>query len=383
MTAQTFSLHDLAPLRGVRVLSLAQQLPGPYAGMLLAELGADVVLIEQPVGGDPARQAWPLFESVNRGKRSLAVDLKTSDGWEVIHRLAGTARIVLEGFRPGVAARLGVDFESLRHRRADIVYCSISGYGQDSHERQTPGHDISYQTRAAGVEIGGQLPADGGYPIADLSAAMFAALSVTSALLCDQPTYVDVSLADCALAFKSPQLAVSWRTGQVMDTARSQPAYGVFRTANGWISLSVMHEDHFWAALCLCLKLPELAELTATERAARAGDLRDCLVARIAAAPTQTLLPLLVDAGVPAGPVNSPISVRTDPLFRQRGAIVGKPGHEQIRTPLSRHAVTPPSAAPQLGADTLALLAELGFTETQSARLLDSGVVAAPRCASG
>ncbi len=131
------------PLSGLRVLSLAQQLPGPYCGLLLADLGAEVILIEQIPAGDPARVFPDLFEVANRAKKSVALDLKHPAGLEAFKRLAAKAQVVLEGFRPGVAGRLGIDFESVKAVRPDVIYCSISGYGQTGPARLVPGHDLS------------------------------------------------------------------------------------------------------------------------------------------------------------------------------------------------------------------------------------------------
>ncbi|MGG7099867.1 CaiB/BaiF CoA transferase family protein [Rhodococcus sp. 24CO] len=368
------NLTELQPLKGVRVLSLAQQLPGPYAGMLLRELGADVILVEQTTGGDPARAVAPFFESVNRGKRSIALDLKSPQGAEAFRRLAATSRVVLEGFRPGVAARLGVDFDAIRAIREDVVYCSISGYGQDVAERLVPGHDISYQARAAGLTPSSQHEEGEGYPVADLSAAMFAALAVTCALHRSDPLYFDLSLADSVLAWKIPQLALEWRTGGKGGVAAQQPAYGLFRTRDGWVSLSVMHEDHFWAALCAALGLDDIARLSAQRRQLQVHELREKIAAAILPCRTRDLIDLLVPAGVPVGLVNNAQSVLDDPLFRQRGIVVGTPGEEVARTPLGRELQTV-ETAPRHGADSTAILLDLGYTSEEVTALIDMGVV--------
>lgn len=367
-------LYALSPLKGVRVLSLAQQLPGPFAGRLLADLGADVILVEQREGGDPARRIWPFFESVNHGKRSIALDLKSNAGNEILRRLARTSRVVLEGFRPGVAGRLGVDFETLLAERPDIIYCSISGYGQDSAEQLVPGHDVSYQARGAGIAPEGFQAGGSTYAVADLSAAMYAALAVTSALLCESAVYFDLSLTDSALSWKAPQLAVEWANSKGTGSAHN-PAYGIFRTRDGWISLSVMHEDHFWRALCEQLDMVEYCELPAAARRERAVELRDRLNSVIERATSESLITRLGPAGVPIGIVQTAETVVNDSLFRQRGMIVGMGSMSRVRTPISRTAPVDEPLAPALGADTCDLLTECGYTAADIDELVESEVV--------
>ena len=159
------------PLAGRRVLSLAQQLPGPYCGLLLAELGADVILVEQIPGGDPARMFGSLFATANRGKRSVALDLKNPAGLAAFDRLVATADVVLEGFRPGVARRLGIDHDRLVGIRPGLVSCSISGYGQDGPAALLPGHDISYQARAGAVVDAAGRVGGNSLPVAEIGRA--------------------------------------------------------------------------------------------------------------------------------------------------------------------------------------------------------------------
>ena len=136
------------PLAGMRVVSMAEQYPGPYATMIMSDLGAEVVIVERPGTGDPARQFPPFFAALNRGKRSVAIDMKTSEGVAALRRLVANADIFLEGFRPGTADRLGIGWEELRAVNDALVYVSISGFGQDGPYRLRPAHDLSYQAAA-------------------------------------------------------------------------------------------------------------------------------------------------------------------------------------------------------------------------------------------
>ncbi len=166
-----------APLTGLRILSLAEQFPGPYATMLLSDMGAEVIMIERPGIGDPARQFPPLFRALNRGKRSVALDLKSAEGLARFRELAKVSDVIVEGFRPGKLAALGAGFEDMRGVNPRLVYVSISGYGQDGPYRDRAGHDLSYEG------VGGLLAdqADAGQPgpvpaipLADVGAALFA-----------------------------------------------------------------------------------------------------------------------------------------------------------------------------------------------------------------
>jgi crotonobetainyl-CoA:carnitine CoA-transferase CaiB-like acyl-CoA transferase len=362
------------PLSGLRVLSLAQQLPGPYCGLLLADLGAEVILIEQIPAGDPARVFPDLFEVANRSKKSVALDLKHPAGLEAFKRLAATAQVVLEGFRPGVAERLGIDFESVKAVRPDVIYCSISGYGQTGPARLVPGHDLSYQARAGAIA-----PEGGGHsslPIADLSSAMFATVAVLGMLseqaLGGAPAarYIDVSMAESVLAWNAIQI----RRGMTGQEAGGEPAYGMFATADGYLTLSIAHEDHFWRALCACFQREDLGALGGAERRARATELGLWVREQLAARTTADLLALFNRAGVPAGPVNLPHQTLADDQFIARESFFKIQGQDYVRPPWRFEGDTPVAEpAPAVGMHTRAYLREVGYTDAEIARLLAEG----------
>lgn len=365
------------PLAGRRVVSIAQQLPGPYCGLLLADLGAEVILVEQVGGGDPARVFPALFAAANRGKRSVAVNLKTPQGVEVFRRLAATADVILEGFRPGVAARLGVDYASVAH--PGLVYCSISGFGQDGPRASLPGHDLSYQAwgGALGRDSTGA-PVPSPLPVADISSALYATVGVLAALSdpTGQGAYLDVSMAESVLAFNA--VGVLGAQAGASDETLNEPAYGVFAAADRPITLSIAHEDHFWRMLCEVLGWSDLAGLSGPARRERSAELRARLAAEIARKDSSHWLAVLGDAGVPCGPVNDAAATLRDELFVTRGAFADVGGKRHPRIPIRRDgapAATAPGGAPLLGADTEQYLAELGYPRPDIDRLAAEGIV--------
>lgn len=375
-------MPSFLPLAGRRVLSLAQQLPGPYCGLLLAELGADVVLVEQIPNGDPARIFPTLFAAANRGKRSVALDLKNPAGLAAFDRLVATADVVLEGFRPGVARRLGIDHERLAAIRPGLISCSISGYGQDGPAATLPGHDISYQARAGAVvgEDGGV--SSNSLPVADLASAMFAALGVVAALLeavgAGAPAAgrrLDVSMTESVLSWNSIAIAGALGRGPQLSGAGREPAYGLFQTADGWVTLSIAHEDHFWRPLCQALGHDDLGELRGDERRRRAEELRSWVEATMRLKPSEEWLALLEPAGVPIGRVNTPSATIDDPLFVARDAMVREGDRVEVRVPLRTDAG--PAAVgglpPAVGAHTRACLSEVGLTAEEIDRLVADG----------
>ena len=375
-----------APLAGRRVLSLAQQLPGPYCGLLLAEMGAEVILVEQIPNGDPARIFPSLFSAVNRGKRSVAIDLKAPDGRAAFDRLVASADAVLEGFRPGVAARLGIDHERLVAIRPGLVSCSISGYGQDGPASQLPGHDLSYQARAGAVSIDADgVVRENTLPVADLASAMFAALAVLGALLeqagpsaCAAGRSFDISMTESVLSWNSVAIAGAQAVGtRRLGGAVREPAYGVFSTADGWVTLSIAHEDHFWLALCEALGRPELGELRGDERRARAGDLHDWIASTLRLKPSEEWLGLLEPAGVAVGKVNDPAATLHDPLFVARDAFVFEGATAGVRLPLRADGSPLPAGgpAPAVGADTRSCLLGAGLSGDEIDELAASGAV--------
>src|SRR5438270_13326952 len=258
------------PLAGIHVVDFSMFVPGPFASSMLADLGADVIKVEPP-RGDPGRSYVPVqFQTENRNKRSIALDLKSADAATVVEKLVKQAQVVVEGFRPGVAKRLGIDYETLRAHNGKLVYCSISGYGQTGPWRERPGHDVNYVAAAGGLAFPGQWrkpPARSSLPVADMAGGAFAAIAVLAALREGKSAYLDLSLFEAAF------FLCAMRHGLERETdprAHLFPVNDVFETADGKrLTLGIL-EEHFWQNF---VKLaPELAdERFATDAKRRAN----------------------------------------------------------------------------------------------------------------
>lgn len=268
-------------LEGMRVLDLTRLLPGPFGTMLLADMGADVIKVEEPQGGDYARFTPPLASSgmsmfhhiVNRNKRSIAVDLKQKDGRELVLELAGWAEVLVEQFRPGVMERLGLDYETIREVNPSIIYCSITGYGQDGPYRDVAGHDINYLGYAGILDATGH--ADGppvicGAQIADLAGGgMFGALSILMAYVYMKNTgegqHLDVSMTDGCISWLAANTGelftsgVAPRRGQQV-LGGTTPFYNVYEAADGYMAVGAL-EGKFWKRTCELLGKPEYADM--------------------------------------------------------------------------------------------------------------------------
>ncbi len=380
-------------LEGIRVISMAEQYPGPYCTMLLADMGADVVLVERPGTGDPARGMGGgtsgFFAAVNRNKRSVAVNLKSEGGREALASLLRDADVFVEGFRPGVMARLGFDYARVRALNPRIVYCSISGYGQTGPYRDRPGHDLSYEA-LAGV-LANLIP-DGDFEhrpnvaMADLSSAMFATAGILGALLHRERhgagQHVDVSMTDGMVSWMTIALSAALQTGQARGgVAGGEPAYGVFRCADGkWITLSVAHEDHFWRNLCGVLGRDDLATLSGHERRARRDELVRVLQDAMATRPRDAWVATLAAADVACGPLLAIDEVPDDPQVRARGMIGEAPGPDggvlrYVAHPVKYSGAPTPfrRPAPALGEHTTDVLRAAGYDDAAIAALRSAG----------
>src|SRR5438067_7686042 len=234
------------PLAGIHVVDFSMFVPGPFASSMLADLGAEVTTVEPP-RGDPGRSYVRVqFDTENRNKRSIALDLKHADAAAVVEKLVRHAQVVVEGFRPGVAKRLRIDYETLRRYNGALVYCSISGYGQTGPWRERPGHDVNYVAAAGGLAFPGQWlkpPARSSLPIADMAGGALAAVAILAALREGKAAYLDLSLFEAAF------FLCAMRNGlePALDPpAHLFPVHDVFETADGKrLTLGIL-EEHFW-----------------------------------------------------------------------------------------------------------------------------------------
>jgi crotonobetainyl-CoA:carnitine CoA-transferase CaiB-like acyl-CoA transferase len=260
-------------------------------------MGADVLKVEPP-GGDPMRHYKELFDAVNIGKRSIVLDLKVDSDRARALELATEADVLVEGFRPGVMARLGLDEPTVRVLNPDIVYCSISGYGQTGPRAHLPGHDVNYQAWGGALSPDGRPASISPLPVADLASGMAAAMGICAALFGGEGAHLDISMTDVMATWTGDANAESSGSG------RPTPGYGIFRTADGnEIALGVVTEQHFWSALCHALDLGDLAALDFSQRSADAIRMQESVAAAVATKPRDELVAALIEAGVPVAPV--------------------------------------------------------------------------------
>ncbi len=378
-----------APLHGVRVLDLSLYLPGPYCTRLLSDLGAEVVKVE-PLAGDPVAGFMPgAYAFLNRAKRVVRVNLKNDAGRELVHELAAESAVVIEGFRPGVADRLGVGFEALRELAPGLIYCSISGYGQTGPDATQPGHDIGYEASggawAAALAAGGELVVPH-VPVGDVGGALFAATTICAHLAGPRtdPVHLDVSLQEVVTHVSVARWAAALRDDAEVDVsalAVYAPGMGLFRTQDRrWVALAAV-EDKFWIAMCDALGLSELAEPPHREHAARMRDrdvLRARLTARIAELTLSELQQTLAHADVPVDLIRGPAEVARDPHLRERALFLQTDQGTHVDFPVvqgarrSFAAVTLPDPPTRESAD----LAALGVTPDRQAQLRACGALA-------
>ena len=386
------------PLAGLRVLDLTRLLPGPVATLHLADLGADVIKIEDTGAGDYARAlgagAAPgedsfFFRMVNRNKRGLRLDLKRPAGVEVFLRLAQDADVIVEGFRPGVVDRLGVGYQAVKAINPRIVYCAITGYGQDGPWRDRAGHDINY-VATAGVldQIGnaGGPPALPNFQIGDLlGGAMTAVAGILAAVMAAKASgagrYVDVSMTDAVFAHAySPLLATLIhgrpRPRGADDLSGALPGYGIYRTQDDRHVAVGALEPKFWAMLCAALDRPDL-EPHGFVGGDRAAWVRGELEAIFAARPLAHWQRLFASVDCGVTPVLSMDECLRHPQLRARGMVVEDRGLKQFAPPfkLSGFEFAVRRPAPAVGADSDAVLREAGYADTEIARLRAEGAI--------
>lgn len=287
-------------LCGMRVLDLSQQLPGPYATFLLAALGAEVTKVEPPAG-DNARHLDPeMFAHVNAGKTSVTLDLKSGEGRDRLHALVREHDVFVEGFRPGVTARLGCDAAALHAIRPTLIYCSISGAGQAGPLAGHPTHDISLQAMAGTLAGAGDITRIG-VPWVDLATGTSAALAITAAWHAGEGCYLDMSMLDAAVAW-----------ARVKPSALEpgpEPTYGTLRTADGSYAVIALLEDTMWKRLCGALDWtdwatePRLARYR--DRRAHSAEIRERLERHIARMTIAEVIALAEKYDIPLGPVDA------------------------------------------------------------------------------
>jgi formyl-CoA transferase len=389
-------------LEGLRVLDVTQVMAGPFCAMLLADLGADVIKVEPPAG-DSTRQMpgasgtdSPSFNAVNRGKRSIVINLKTAEGREVFARLARSTDILIENYRPGVMASLGLDYATLSAANPRLIYASISGYGQTGPDRGKGGFDLIAQGVSGIMSVTGEpggAPVKAGVPLTDLSAGLFALVGILAAVQHRHHSgtgqQVDTSLVDAGVAL-SVWEATEYFSGvglpQALGSAhRMNAPYQAIRCADGYITLGAANERLF-RRLCDVLGHPEWPldprfadnAMRVANRKLLADEIEEITVQQ----PRGHWLALLEANDIPCGPINDYAQVFEDPQVVARGMVVETehPALGRLRTlgsPIKMSA-TPPDVSrrgPMLGEHTDEVLREAGLNADQISALRQSGAV--------
>jgi crotonobetainyl-CoA:carnitine CoA-transferase CaiB-like acyl-CoA transferase len=396
------------PLQGVRVLDLTNVLAGPFACHQLAHMGADVIKVEARNGGDLARQLGAdaelnkrfmgvSFLAQNAGKRSITVDLKHPDGKEVLRKLVRTADVLVENFRPGVMKRLGLGYEDLLAENPTLIYCAISGFGQDGPLRDLPAYDQIIQGMSGVMSITGapeNAPYRVGYPVADTIGGITAAFAVAAALADRHRatgTFIDVSMLEAAMATMGWAVSnhlIAGREPKPMgnENITASPS-GTFRTGDGLLNIAANKQEQF-EAVCRVVGRPELAaDPRFAERQGRLAhryELKAALEEAMAAKTTDEWWQLLNQAGVPAGPVYTVPQALEHPQIAERGMVatfVDAPGVGRdirvVRTgfKLDGRAPSVEAPPPTLGQHASEILGELGYSNEQIQSLREAGAV--------
>lgn len=385
-------------LDGVRVLDLTQFLPGPYATQLLADAGADVIKIEDTDSGDPARRMSPrtdrdvgaLFSAVNRGKRSVALDLKTDASRDAFYRLVEDADAIVEQFRPGVVDRLGVDYETVHRYNDSVVYCSLTGYGQTGPDADRAGHDLNFVGLAGLLDMTRgdeharpQLP---GYQVADVGGGLFAAFTVVGGLLARElgnagGQYVDVAMTDVVVSFghaiaHEALTGADPRPGETALTG-AYPWYDVYECADGrYITLAAL-EQKFWASFCEAVGREDLVEIHGTGDPAERAALREEL-ATVFDRKTRDEWTSDLGEETATAPVLTPAEAVDHPQVAARG-LVERPGDRQPRIGFPARGTAIPEtsggAVPDHGEHTETVLREAGLSDPEIDSLRETGAL--------
>jgi len=389
----------MASLDGLHVLDLSRLLPGPLCTMILGDLGADVVKVEQPEIGDYARFAPPLigdtgsaFLMLNRNKRSITLNLKNAEAKEILHKLATKADVFVESYQPGVAERLGVGYPAIRKVNEHIIYCSISGYGQTGPYRDLVGHDLNYAAYSGAI---GATGLKGGPPvipaiqISDIQSAIYAAVAITAALYRREKTgeaeFIDVSLMDTAVASMIMPLSFLF-AGASTERGESflsggAPFYNVYETKDRrFISIASL-EPKFWVELCNALGVEEYQDQQIVS-AEVSQQIRADLAEKFREKKRDEWVKILNEREIPCAPVYDLSEVPADPQVRARKMIFEMETEafgklNQLATPIriSHNPLIVRSGPPKLGQHTLEILRGLGYSTKDVERLKTEGAI--------
>ncbi|MBI5967711.1 MAG: CoA transferase [Deltaproteobacteria bacterium] len=393
----------MRPLEGIKILDLTRLLPGPYGTMLLGDLGAEVIKVEEPEQGDYARWYPPHINGIgsrhlllNRNKKSITLNLKMAEGKAIFLKMVENgADVLIEQFRPGVMDRLGLGYKDLEKVNPRLIYCSLTGFGQDGPNKDVAGHDINY------IGIGGILGVTGlkggspvipGTQIADLiGGGLYAAIGILTALLARQKTgrgqFIDISMLDGVVSLIPDQAALFFAEGTSPRAGERRltgglPQYNVYQTKDGkYLAVGAL-EDKFWASLCRGIGKPEWAEKIPKEKDGRCEEIKEEMAQIFLSRTQKEWIDLLMREDTCLTAVNSLAEVFVDPQILHRKMVVEtthpKAGRiRQIGVPI-KFSETPGEVrtpAPEFGEHTEEILRGLGYTEEGIGRLRKEGVI--------
>ena len=383
-------------LDGIRVLDLSRFLPGPLCTQMMADHGAQVIKVEAVQGGDPTRDAGGkrdgvsvFFANTNRGKKSLALDLKAADGVEAVMRLAATCDVIVESFRPGVAGRLGLGYAAVRARAPHIVYASISAFGHAGQNSAVASHDLTIEAAAGSVSITrgkDGTPAIPGLAAADILAATTSLSGILMALLRRQSTgqgdFLDMAMADCVLAGLPNNMDTAMADRRAPDLASGRSLggnalYSLYQTSDDeWIAIG-SQEPKFAANILNALGRADLIAVSKAPPGAAQAALRDFLTATLMTRSAADWVKFFDGLDVPISPVRALPEVLDDPHFRARGMVLNDArGWDHLGTPIkfANEPGGPVLDVPALGQHSVAILRDIGFSEDEIETAISNGV---------
>ncbi|QNB47192.1 CoA transferase [Thermanaerosceptrum fracticalcis] len=387
------------PLEGIKVLDLSLFVPGPFSTMMLADFGAEVIKIEQPDQGDFNRDLPPLLNGVgyrhlilNRNKKSMTLNLKSEEGKKVFYRLVRTADVIIENCRPGVTSRLGIDYNTVKEINPQIVYCSITGFGQTGPNRMVPAQDLNIMAYSGVLSLTGKQngsPFIPGMQIADMASAMMAVNGILLALYSRQKTglgqYIDISMLDSVISMLPSDTSFYLGSGKVPLRGETRltgtlPNYNIYKTKDDrYLAVAALNKN-FWVNLCNLIGHPEIAnDLNIEEKNQVVFDI---LRGAFAKKTLSEWLTLFKDSDTCVSPVNNIDEVLTDPQIIERQMLIDmddeKSGnYKQIGNPIKLSG-TPfklYNRAPELGENTIEVLRECGYDEDEILNLKNNGVI--------
>jgi crotonobetainyl-CoA:carnitine CoA-transferase CaiB-like acyl-CoA transferase len=393
-----------SPLAGITVVDLTRVLAGPYCTMLLGDMGAEIIKVERPDGGDDTRDFGPpylngesaVFLSINRNKKSITLNLKHADGKRILTQLIERADVLVENFRPGTMAQFGFDYASASRLNPRLIYCSLSGFGHTGPYAERGGYDTIAQAMSGMMSATGHPdmpPAKAGVPVADIGTGMFGAFGILCAYIARQRTgagqHIDTSLFDTSIALSLMEAATFLAGGELPSplgsTHRRNAPHGAFRVKDGYIAIAA-DSAHFWKHFCQILGLESLLDdprfKTNAERVANKHLLQEIVEGVTTTQAGHYWLEQLEAAEIPCGPVNTYAEVFTDPhvlarqmLMEVQHPVAGPVRMTGINVKLSATPGELRLPAPTLGQHTREVLRTLGYTDEAIDHLKTAGVI--------